>query len=437
MEENKLIKFEGDALQKVTNSIAITSKLLAMVENQKIINFFLSHPDFFIKIIPRYYPLNDRLIGKYINKWDWNELSQNKNLSWSGLLLKRFSDYWNWNDRYYSLSNSSSIPWSIELIEMFLEKWHWGQNGLSANKHLPWTIELLRKYESKLDWEELSMSQNLPWSAELIELFKNKWSWAISSDIDNWGKSYPGGLSANKNLPWEIGLIKIYEDKWDWNCLSKNRGLPWSVELIEAFEQKWNWKLLTELSLPLEIMQEFKNKIVLQYHESPKPAEKKFSGYVEKYKVNEYYKNPIERRPLFEDVYGWVNSNVGKQVWDTDLIKKFEDRWEWYFLSQNKSLPWTIELIKKFENHWDWSRLSANEQLPWSFELIKTFENKLDWNWLSHGNENFPWSIELLENFDNKWIWDYISSNDLVWEKVFKPFVDEAMIDIVMKRIDN
>ena len=35
-----------------------------------------------------------------------------------------------------------------------------------------------------------------------------------------------------------------------------------------------------------------------------------------------------------------------------DLIERFEDRWEWWRLSQNEALPWSPALIERFADRW-------------------------------------------------------------------------------------
>jgi DNA polymerase len=61
-------------------------------------------------------------------------------------------------------------------------------------------------------------------------------------------------------------------------------------------------------------------------------------------------------------------------------VERYEDRWDWGQLSNNKGLPWSLELIEHFEDRWDWSRLQRNAALPWSLELIERFEDRWDWD---------------------------------------------------------
>ena len=88
-------------------------------------------------------------------------------------LIKKHEDNWEWE----WLSTSDALPWSIELIKKFKLKWDWGT--LSCNGSLPWTMELIEKCKSKWDWGKLSCNGSLPWSIELIAKFKDKWNWKV------------------------------------------------------------------------------------------------------------------------------------------------------------------------------------------------------------------------------------------------------------------
>ena len=67
MENNNLIKYEGSLINHVANAIAITNRLLAVSERQKIITFLVEYPDFFVGFVSKYYPLNETLLAKYYN----------------------------------------------------------------------------------------------------------------------------------------------------------------------------------------------------------------------------------------------------------------------------------------------------------------------------------------------------------------------------------
>jgi len=96
--------------------------------------------------------------------------------------------------------------------------------------------------------------------------------------------------------------------------------------------------------------------------------------------------------------------------------------------------PLSFKLIEKYKDKWDWNWiLSWNEALPWSEELIEKYEDKWDWDWLSR-NKGLPWSEELIEKYEDKWAWKVFHWNEVIWNKIFKPYVTDEIIERVMDR---
>ena len=91
----------------------------------------------------------------------------------------------------------------------------------------------------------------------------------------------------------------------------------------------------------------------------------------------------------------------------------------------------------------DINSLSTNEKLPWSEDFIEKYKDKWNWDMLSTNN-GLPWSMHLLEKFEDQWVWfnkeqDMTASlwvNNTLWEKVFKPYVNDEMIEEVISGIN-
>ena len=114
--------------------------------------------------------------------------------------------------------------------------------------------------------------------------------------------------------------------------------------------------------------------------------------------------------------------------WSVELIEKYKDQWNWFYLSRNTSLPWSIELIEKYKDQWYWSCLSSNTSLPWSIELIEKYKNQWHWDWRGlSSNTSLPWSIELFEKYKDQWDWRRLSSNtSLPWSiELFEKYKDQ------------
>jgi hypothetical protein len=468
-EQKKIIKLSQDIenesngeIKELKNKInqltIIDSKYNSEVNRNLVIEIFERNPQFFINLISKYYPLNIDLIEGYHERYDWWEVSTNKNVAWSIKLIEKYKH----KLHGYTLSLNESLPWSIELLEKLEDNWDWGH--LSMSNSLPWSIELINKFKNKWEKHYLSRNESLPWSLELIGEYKGAWDWEHLSGIKdlNWSTELLQKndsflnwkyLSWNESLPWSKEFIEKYNDKWDWDFLSRNKYLPWSIELIKQFEDHWDWiSLSSNESLPWSIVliEQFEDKWSWKYGLSSNKSLtwsidllKKFEDHWVWHSLsrNESIPWSIEFIEKFSDNWKWQTLSSNKSLpWSLELLEKFQDYWDWYALYENESVPWSIalidtfktkwswyhiyknqisplsiELIEEYEDKWDWKELSRNESLLWSIELVEKYENKWDWYSLSI-NESLPWSLELLERYKNKWDWKNLSNNkSLPW----------------------
>ncbi|OAV66763.1 hypothetical protein Barb6XT_01782 [Bacteroidales bacterium Barb6XT] len=113
-------------------------------------------------------------------------------------------------------------------------------------------------------------------------------------------------------------------------------------------------------------------------------------------------------------------------------------------MSSNPSLPWSVKFIEKYKDRWNWGRfgLSENPSLPWSVEFIEKYKDK--WDWGKFGlfeNPSLPWSIELIEKYKDKWEYedkwnlDPLRWNDSVFNKAFKPYLTDPLVEEIMQKI--
>ena len=119
------------------------------------------------------------------------------------------------------------------------------------------------------------------------------------------------------------------------------------------------------------------------------------------------------------------------------LIKKHKDKWVWFSLTYNKTLPWSPELIENNKDDWNWHGLSG-QPLPWSLEFIDKYVDK--WHWL-HLSENsiLPWSLDFIEKYISKWEEHGFSyfMYDTIYQKVFRPYLTDSFTDEIMNKIKN
>jgi hypothetical protein len=232
MEDNKLIKFEINQLQKIGNAIAITNKLLGSSNRKIVADLFCQNPKFFFKTISWYYGLNHHLIHKYKEKWNFPLMSRNEEIVWSLEFIEKYENKWEWQ---FGLCYNKSIPWSPEIIEKYFDKWDW--DSLARNKSLVEKGWFKNNYGYKIEPETTNRKfQEIKMTSDEIDKYVEKFSWDRSV------------LSSGDRLPWSVELLEKYIDTWDWNTLSDNQWLPWSEEFIDKFKERWNWTNLSSNS---------------------------------------------------------------------------------------------------------------------------------------------------------------------------------------------
>jgi len=356
--------------------------------------FFVTHPmawEALLGAVCDTYPCSETLIERYVERWDWNALSENPALPWSEALIERFAEQWCWTANLHPgpsecLSRNHGLPWSESLIERYVSQWCWRE--LSANEALPWSETLIERYAGRWDWDRLSGNAALPWSDALIKRYVERWCWRKRWSYYRELLYNGDGLSGNPSLLLSEELIERHAERWDWEQLSRNSVLPWSEELIERFSERWSWGRLSA------------NKM-LPWSEA---LIRRFGGRLD-----------------------WRDLSSNESLpWSEGLIEMYAKRWDWERLSGNSALPWSEGLIEMYSKRWDWYWLSENSALPWSEALIERHAERWDWGRLSC-NSALPWSEALIERYAERWSWDGIILRELVtkWtEPQISAFID-------------
>jgi hypothetical protein len=89
-------------------------------------------------------------------------------------------------------------------------------------------------------------------------------------------------------------------------------------------------------------------------------------------------------------------------------------------------------LIEKYNHKFVWGGFENREHLMERDEV----EGHLILGTYHQGlieNSGLPWSIDFLLHFEDELDFEMLSFNSSVWEKAFKPFVTDELIDIVAK----
>lgn len=247
----------------------------------------------------------------------------------------------------------------------------------------PLSYKLIEKFELYLNWEYLSANVNLKWTEEFIEKYKHRWHWT--------GQYC---LSHNPALPWSRKLIDTYLDKWDWRgiwSLSTNTGIPFNKDLIQCYATKWNWHRLS---------------------------------------WNQALRLSNELVGAFKDKWNWKGLSLNKTL-TNDIKEQFADKFNFRIPQLVIEKPQNLneETIEQYREKWDWNQLSWDEDIPWTIKLIVKYEDR--WNFGEQGlskNEALPWSLELIKKYEHKWNFYRLSANKSVWERAFKPYINDEII---------
>ena len=96
---------------------------------------------------------SETLLEKYQDKVDWYEISRNRNILWTIPMIQKFKNRINWDtfSEYFDKIEGEMVTENI--IETFKDKWNW--NELSQNSNVSLSFELLDKYADLWDWEEI------------------------------------------------------------------------------------------------------------------------------------------------------------------------------------------------------------------------------------------------------------------------------------------
>ena len=388
----------------------------------KIIAFLLRHPTYFIDCISQRYPFTEVQLRKYKDNVNWELISFNLKIDWTYELISEFQEQIFWK----TFTSNSRVFQDISLIDSFAEKIDWNSSdykyiyyNIAYNKGIGWNKETIEKYASKIDFKILSGSENVEWSDELLDKYLFKWHYFT--------------LAKNESIPWTIELFEKYlsVEYLKEPIIQFNKTLV-DFDFIEKYKDILDWGIIC-----------YNEKLLW-----------KEMNLLERWSENIVWSCVAGNEFFFRDDPNFFQKNYDK--WQTDkqsCIKSF---------CWNTAFPWTKELIEIYIDSIDWECLCENAGIAWDVDLINYFSEYIKWgdkvpryefdfkrdeNVLVEGeyafksglinNESIMWSIDLLECFETKINSELMLGNLSIWEQVFKPFVNEEMIDTIIQSINE
>lgn len=383
-----------------------------------ITSFFIKHPNYFIGLLSSYYPLSQFQLNLYKDLLDWNKIAANENINWSLDILNEFHDTINWG----SLTTNSGAFVNKKLLEIFEAKIDWFGNdnfygdSITANEGIYWDKETIEKYQDIINFEKLSISTNVDWSESLLDKYRDKWNltelahnesipWTLSLFEKYLDESYffYFGVQTNKNLI-SFELVEKYSHLMDWHNISLNSALPWvEKDLLNYWDEKIVW---TGIACNRFLFANDKNF---------------FQKHYDKW------------QPIINEVLGYFSGNE-TFPWTKPLIEKYKLSLDWNLLCSNEGIVWNSDLIDSFPKHIIWGGWKPCELEDETGSVISPVGGKRHESGLIE-NKSAPWSIDFLQKYEHELEFEALESNNAVWDKAFKPYIDDEMIETIVRII--
>jgi len=104
------------------------------------------------------------------------------------------------------------------------------------------------------------------------------------------------------------------------------------------------------------------------------------------------------------------------------VLEAFPGRFNFQELSANTSIVWNAKMIADYYNQIHWKNLSSNKSVQFSDpDILKRYENKFDWDLLS-GNPGFSHDIPTIQKYESRINWKKLGSQ----LKVFIVYINIA-----------
>ena len=315
--------------------------------------------DFLISNLPEYY-----------DSWDWESLLQtvltdedlaDKSIKIQiAVILSQIADnthLWALFTKRHSTENIISLQNSLSLRSV---KFDWNYSDLYNRDDFdiePY-LQDYQEYGIYVDWDALSSSKALD---RILRWDKN-----ITNDFCNW-----------ENLV--ISILENEDYNWNFKYLSTLTSINWCDNILKIRSEEWNWDYLSE------------NSKCFSYN--PKRP-----------------KDLIKHIEKFDE---WLNFAILSKRKDVSLdIETISAHlsypWDWNAISQNKSFALTADFVMEHKDFdWEWFALSSRNDCIFTAEFIKENKEK-DWNWtiLSKRKEIVLNTDILITLVTKKWDWN-------------------------------
>lgn len=373
-------KLDWDYLSEHLDIVKIQDNLSLYVDrwNWKCITSRAEH-DFLLSNLPEYY-----------DSWDWESLLQtiltdedlaDENIRIQiAIILSQIEDntqLWALFTKRYSTEDIIALQSNLSLRAVRFD-WNYSDVYNRSDFEIEQYLQDYQEHGIYVDWDALSSSKALD---RILRWDKN-----ITKDFNN----------------WEDLVVSILENEdYDWNFkyLSTLTSINWCDNILRIRSEEWDWDYLSE------------NSKCFSYN-SKRPKE--LIKHIEK----------------FDEWLNFALLSKRKDVrLDVETISAhLSYPWDWNAISQNKSFALTAEFVMEHKDlDWEWSALSSRNDCLFTAEFIKDNKEK-DWNWafLSKRKEIVLNTDTLIALVTKAWDW-----NELIRRKdiEFTPDLLRLIID--------
>ncbi len=407
---------------------------------------------------------------KWINKWDWNYLTQNIDLSIIADKLDLYLDYWDWD--YLSIHLDKEFV--LKKLPDYNDYWNWNillkkrfeKSDLQLSEHLAEVAacisiaddelkqQLWKTITSKFDYDEL---ENLISQTYYQDVFL--WDYSYFYDIPSFNPrqylneniefvewiTFSGSRALNKSFKWDkslfsyevwlkdiFKLLKNQSYQWDFKSLSRLVSINWNDSVLSIESENWDWEYLSEFSSCFKKEKEFTKRF------------RKFSKYINFNAFSKRTDSDITEKLLAETInndwdWAYLSQNISVKISLAFIKENKEKSWKWAALSERNDIKFENEIFIELSNqNWDWEAISNRTDIAFSEELIIKLLNKpLNWYLISQSKtfvpnaktlsvlkiQNLDWnaiskntnlSTEILWNYRDSLVWLYVTKNQVL-----------------------
>lgn len=385
-------KLDWDYLSEYLNIAEIQDNLSLYVDrwNWKYITSRAKH-DFLISNLPEYYDF-----------WDWESLLQtiltdedlaDKSIKIQiAVILSQMEDntrLWALFTKRYSTEDIISLQNDLSLKSVRFD-WNYSDVYNRTDFEIEPYLKNYQEYGIYVDWDALSSSKALD---RIL-----RWDKSITKDFNNW-----------ENLV--VSILENEDYDWNFKYLSTLTSINWCDKILKIRSEEWDWDYLSE------------NSKCFSYN--PKRP-KELIKHIEKF--NEWLNFAIlsKRKDVRLDIetisahlsYPWdwnaISQNYSFAL-TADFVMEHKDfYWEWAALSSRNDCVFTAEFIKETKDkNWNWTILSKRKEIALNTDtLIVLVTKEWDWNELIQ-RKDIEFTLELLRLVVDKDLnWKAISQRD-------------------------